>query len=91
MIFQGLFYLIMGLLGLFASYLPGYGQVPLLLPWGVDGILSSIVSFYRGAMETLPYLRAGLNAFLIILAFEIGMLILKLFLGSRTPLTQHGN
>lgn len=86
MIFQGLFYLIMGLLGLLTSWLPGYGNVPLLLPWGTDSLISTIISYYRGAIETLPYLATGLNAFIILLGFELAMLILKLFLGSRTPI-----
>lgn len=79
----------MGLVGLFTQWLPGYGENPLLLPWGTDELIQNIISSYYGAIETLPYLKAGLTAFAILITFEMTLLLLKLFLGSRTPMSHN--
>lgn len=55
------------------------------LPFGLDEILSYLVSLFHGAMETLPYLQVVWTCFLWILVFELTMLVVKLILGSRTP------
>jgi len=85
MIFEILFFLIFGLLSALTFWLPGYGDVPLLLPWGMDEIFTTMSSYFHGAIETLPYLRTLLTAFGYALLFELAMLIIKVFLGSRTP------
>jgi len=85
MIFEILFFIIFGLLSALTFWLPGYGEFPLLLPWGIDGVLQKMVSYYRGAIETLPYLEVVLQCFMYAILFELALLVLKLFLGSRTP------
>lgn len=56
-----------------------------VLPYGVDSVLISAVSWFRGAVETLPYLEIVLTYFLYAVAFEIVLLLVKMVLGSRTP------
>jgi len=85
MLFQLLFLILFGLLGILVSFLPGFGDVPLLLPWGTDPIVVQAFSYMRGAVDTLPYLELPLQLFLYSIAFEIAMLFGKLFLGSRNP------
>lgn len=55
------------------------------LPFGIDGILTTAVSYYHGITETVPYLQVVWNCFLFVLAFEVVLLVLKLVLGSRLP------
>jgi hypothetical protein len=85
MLLMGIWYLIMSLLGMITSWLPGFGDVPLLLPWGTDGILIQMVSGLRGASSTFPYINALINSFIVTLTFELGLLTMKLVLGARTP------
>lgn len=85
MIFQLLFTIVFGLLGVLLFFLPGFGDVPLLLPWGIDSIIVTVASYFRGAIETLPYLSVVLDVLLYALLFEGGLMVMKLFLGSRSP------
>lgn len=55
------------------------------LPYGLDSILVTAVSYFRGAIDTLPYLSVVLDFFLYAVAFELVLLTLKLIFGSRTP------
>jgi len=86
MIIQILFQLLFTLASTLLSFFPGWGIYPLPLPWGLDPVFSTMVSYYHGAIETLPYLAIGFEMFLYLLGFELAMLFLKLFLGSRTPM-----
>jgi len=90
MIIQILFMLIFGILSAMASFLPGYGDIPLLLPWGIDEVFTNMSSYFHGAIETLPYLEIVLQCFLYALLFEIALFVIKLILGSRAP-GQHAN
>lgn len=81
MIITLLINLIVLLVGVLFSWLPQISE----LPFGIDSVLVSMVSYYHGATATLPYLGTLFTAFLYVLLFEGVMLILKLFLGSRTP------
>lgn len=85
MIFNIIFFLLFSLLTALLSWLPGYGDLPMLLPFGIDGVFVSAVSYFRGAIETLPYLEVVFNLFGIAILFEVALLILRLFLGSRSP------
>lgn len=53
------------------------------LPFGIDGALTYIVQLYHGAMATLPYLEIVWTCFLYLLGFELLLVIMKVFLGSR--------
>jgi len=85
MIFQILYFIIFGILSALSFWLPGYGDVPLLLPWGMDSLLTTASSYYHGAISTLPYLDIVMKCFLLAVTFEIAMMFIKLFLGNRAP------
>jgi len=85
MIFEILFFIIFGLLSALVFWLPGYGDVPLHLPWGIDPLFVQMSRYFHGAIDTLPYLEVVLVCFGYALLFELGMMFLKLFLGSRAP------
>lgn len=85
MIFELLFTIIFALLSLLTFYLPGYGQTPLQLPWGIDSLFQQMSSYFHAAINTLPYLQTTLTVFLYALLFELALLIFKIILGSRTP------
>jgi len=55
------------------------------LPWGVDNFVVSGVGYYKALMHFFPPFSTVLNAFLIYIGFRLGILILRFFLGSRTP------
>lgn len=55
------------------------------LPWGIDTFLSNGMSYYRQLMVYLPPLSTVLSAFLIYIGFRLSIIVLRFFLGSRTP------
>ena len=73
--------LILSVIGLILLPFPTVTELPL----GIDPVLSMAVSWMYGAIATLPYLEIVWQSFLWLLGFELAFLILKLFLGSRTP------
>jgi len=58
------------------------------LPWGTDSFLASGMGYYRTLMAFFPPFSTVLSAFLLYVAFRLGIIVLRFFLGSRTP-TQH--
>lgn len=85
MIFQLLFSIIFGLLGVLLFFLPGFGDIPLLLPWGLDAVVVSFASLVKGAVDTLPYLSVLIEVFIYSIMFEGALIVLKMFLGARSP------
>jgi len=81
MIIQILLAIAVLFLNIIASWLP----VVETLPFGLDTILTTAVSYFHGITETLPYLQTTWNCFMFVISFEILFLTLKLFMGSRTP------
>jgi len=57
------------------------------LPWGVDSVLTDGMGYYRALMAIFPPLSTVLNAVLIYLGYKIAIIVLRLFLGSRTPVS----
>jgi len=55
------------------------------LPFGIDTILATAVSYYHGITETIPYLQVVWNCFIFALGFEMALLLLKFILGHRSP------
>jgi len=55
------------------------------LPWGIDGVVETAMGNFRALMEFFPPFSTVLNAFLLYIAFRLGILVLRFFLGSRTP------
>jgi len=85
MIFQILFFIIAGIIGVITSLIPGSGQIPLLLPFGIDPIFVSAITTYKAfAIHNWPLVFPMAMA-VIYIAFEGGMLFLKLLLGHRAP------
>lgn len=56
-----------------------------ILPWGIDSVFVTMASYFRGAIETLPYLEVVLSVFIYGVLFEIGLMVVKVFLGHRAP------
>lgn len=61
------------------------GDIP-LIGISLRALLVNIMGYWNTAVETLPYLGTVWNTFLyVIIPFELGLIILKFFLGNRTP------
>lgn len=80
MIIQLFLQILISLITLLFSWLPDVT----ILPFGIDTALSYAVQLFHGAMSTLPYLEIVWTCFLYLLGFEILLVILKFFLGSRS-------
>lgn len=87
MIFQILYFIIVGILSVIGSFFPGYGEIPLLLPWGLDNILIVGFAYLNAFIDIFPPIGIVLEAFIIYLGFRLGMIFLKLFIGHRAPVT----
>lgn len=81
MIIHILLSIVIVILNTITSWLPVVTE----LPFGLDSILQTAVSYFHGAGQTLPYLEVVWSAFLYVAGFELLLLVLKIFLGSRTP------
>jgi len=55
------------------------------LPWGVDGYLTTGVGLYYRLADLVPILSVVMDVFLIYIGFKLSMIILRVFMGSRTP------
>jgi len=86
MLLNILFFVIDGFVRLFSNLFPVEGGVVLHLPFGIDDALVSIVGTWNAFLVTFPYADIAWTMFIyFILPFELGMLLLKIILGSRTP------
>lgn len=79
MLIQLLLQILISLVTILFSWLPDVA----ILPFGIDAALSYVVELFHGAIETLPYLEIVWTCFLYLIGFEILLVILKFFLGSR--------
>lgn len=66
-----------------------FGLFPLIteLPWGLDAVVVQGVGGYKLLATAFPPLSTVLTIFLIYISFRLGMILLRFFLGSRTPTT----
>jgi len=55
------------------------------LPFGIDEILVDGVGQFKALMALIPPLETVFTAFMIYLSFRLGLILLKVFLGNRTP------
>jgi len=55
------------------------------LPNQVSSVLESMITTWNAFIITFPYAQTATTIFFWIVVFEIGLLITKFFLGSRTP------
>ncbi len=77
MILEIIMFAILSILGIFAQFIPGSGQVPLLLPWGLDDIINAGVVGYKTLSTAYPPFAIVLQAFIIYIGFKITMQLLK--------------
>lgn len=78
------YYLLLGLgtvLTALFSFLPRVT----VLPWGIDGWLSSGVGMFDSIVQGFPLFGTVMQAFLLYLGFRLTLKVLKLVMGSRTP------
>lgn len=71
------------LLLVLTQFIPFDGAV---LPFGIDAILLSGMGMFNTFASTFWFLEIVLEAFLFYLLFLIGMTVVKLVLGARTPI-----
>ncbi len=81
MILNLLFVAIISILGFLTAWLPS----GLTLPFGLDTIFQTTFSYLYAFIEIFPPMGIVLQAFIVYLGFRIGLMILKVFLGSRSP------
>jgi len=64
-----------------------FGWMPIVteLPWGIDEGLTTVVGYARTVMELIPPIQVVFNFFMLYLGFRLGLLVFKIFLGSRAP------
>lgn len=55
------------------------------LPWGTDAYLGQGVQYFKLLADFFPPFATLLTAFLLYVSFKLLMLVIKFFLGSRTP------
>jgi len=55
------------------------------LPWGVDSTLVDGVASYKLIMGVIPPLGLMLDLTIIYITFRLSIIVLRFFLGSRTP------
>jgi len=55
------------------------------LPWGVDSVFSQGVAYFKAFFDFFPPFSTLFTATLIYIGFRLGIIVLRLFLGSRTP------
>jgi hypothetical protein len=77
MILEIIIYMVGVVLISIGSFLPGSGQVPLLLPWGIDEMVSIGVNGYKVLSTSFPPFQVVLQAFIIYIGFRIALQILK--------------
>jgi len=56
-----------------------------ILPWGLDDLWITSIGYFKGFMLVFPPLTIVFDAFMIYLGFRLLLIVLKIFLGKRTP------
>ncbi len=77
MIIEIIFYAIGEIINQLAQFFPGYGSFPLLLPWGIDSMVSGGVNGYKILANAFPPFQVVLTAFIAYLGFRIILRLLK--------------
>ena len=78
MIFEIIMYVITIVLKFLGQFLPGYGTVPLQLPWGTDAWISQGITGYEILAQSFPPMGVVMTAFLIYIGFKIAVQLLKM-------------
>jgi len=69
-------------IGAFFAWLPNVNT----LPWGIDGFLLTSISLVRRIGEVFPPIGILISFFLIYMGWRLTLLVVKLILGSRSPI-----
>lgn len=77
MIVELIFYILIQIVTKLTLFLPGAGQVPLKIPWGMDDILVTGVMGFKTIAQAFPPFTIVLNAFIIYFLFRIGLQLFK--------------
>ena len=77
MISEIIIYGVTQVVSFFTAFLPGAGQVPLPLPWGLDSIMTQAVQAYKALAGAFPPFQTVLDAFIIYLGFRLVLKIIK--------------
>jgi hypothetical protein len=77
MISEIIVYAVTRVVQFFTSFLPGAGQVPLKLPWGIDDIVVSGVQGYKVLAQSFPPFQTILTAFTIYISFRIILRLMR--------------
>lgn len=78
MLVEIIFSIFVNLSNLFSGLWPNAGQVPLLLPFGLDNIISTGIIGYKTLAQAYPPFNDVLNAFNILLIFKIVLRFMKM-------------
>lgn len=77
MISEIIIYSVVQVVTFFTQFLPGAGQVPLKLPWGIDDIMVQAMGAYHVLANAFPPFSTILTAFTIYISFRIIVKVLK--------------
>lgn len=77
MIFEIIMYGITVIVTFLGQWLPGYGELPLKLPWGTDDWISQGITGYKILAQSFPPMGVVMKAFLIYIGFKIVIRLLK--------------
>lgn len=77
MLFEIAIYMLDTVINFFGSFLPNYGEFPILLPWGLDNLLIQGVTGFKILSTAFPPFQIVLQAFIIYIGFRIIMQLLK--------------
>jgi len=81
MIIQFLFTILISI----AQALTGFLPTVETLPWGIDALLVTSTGYFKGFMQIFPPLQIVFGAFMLYLGFRLLLIVLKIFMGKRTP------
>lgn len=77
--------LLFSVLNAIGNVIFGWMPVVTTLPFGVDSAMVTVVGYAKTVMELIPPIQVVFNFFMLYLGFRFGLLVFKVFLGSRAP------
>jgi len=82
MIIQLILHILVSAVNVIFSWLPEVNE----LPWGIDSVLVDAVSQFKAVAVYIPPLTVVLGAFMTYVSFRLTLIVVKLFMGNRTPM-----
>lgn len=77
MISEIIIFSVVNVIGFFTQFLPGAGEIPLKLPWGIDDIFVQAVTAFKTLAAAFPPFNTILTAFIIYISFRVIVKIIK--------------